>query len=333
MGRVVWFIPVSHRDYNNMPASVWIRCQQLIPYLEQRNIRCAVNQRDDEAEIAVFVRWQDEQACNLARRMKQKGKRIVFDLCVNYFDETGLFDGGYGTTKKQVAEALRMVEMADVVTCASPYIAERAREFHSWVEYLPDSIDHRHFCHRKPVRDFYRPKLRAIWSGTASKAYELEPVLPLLQRRGIELMVIADRTPRLKLPGCLWKRNFQYRFVQWRYELFPKCISEGEICLVHRQVNDPYNQGHSSFKIGVFMAQGVPAVASPVPSYQEVLKNDTGGRLCYSIEEWERTLDELVNNRGILVRWSQQARQTMEAYRTERIVKQYIKLFNQLAQQ
>ncbi|MBN1841346.1 MAG: hypothetical protein JW883_03565 [Deltaproteobacteria bacterium] len=331
MDRVVWFIPVSYRDYNNMPASVWIRCQQLIPYLEQRNIRCAVNQSDDEAEIAVFVRWQDEQAYNLARRMKQKGKRIVFDLCVNYFDETGLFDGGYGTTAKQVSEARRMIEMADTVTCASAYIAERAREFHSWVEYLPDSIDHRHFCYRKPVRDFYRPRLRAIWSGTASKARELEPILPLLQRMGMELVIISDRDPGLKSSGWIWERNVQYHFVPWRYELFPTSILEGEVCVVHRKVNDPYNQGHSSFKIGVFMAQGVPAIASPVPSYQELLGNGTGGRLSSSMEDWEAAFNEVVNDRDILARWSHEACQTMEAYRTERIVEQYIRLFNQLS--
>lgn len=330
MPRVIWFIPVSHSDYNNVPASVWIRCQQLIPYLEQRNIRCAVNE-DDDAEIAIFVRWQDEQAYKLARRAKRQGKRIVFDLCVNYFDETGLFEGGYGTTAKQVAQVRGMIEMADTVTCASAYIATRARAYHPWVEYLPDSIDHRHFCYTKSVGDFHRPKLRAIWSGTASKGRELEPILTLLERVGMELVIVADRDPCLKSPGWLWKRHVQYRFLPWRYETFPKSILEGEICIAHRKVDDPYNRGHSAFKIGVFMAQGVPAVASPVPSYRELLKNDTGGRLLSSTEDWEGTLRALVDDRDTLVQWSQEARKTMEVFRTERIVEQYISLFKALS--
>ncbi len=36
------FIPVSHRNLNRMSASVWIRCLQLLPYLEEHGIRYPV---------------------------------------------------------------------------------------------------------------------------------------------------------------------------------------------------------------------------------------------------------------------------------------------------
>jgi len=328
--KVNWLIPVNHRDYNRMPASIWIRCLQLIPYLEERGIRCAVNDPDGKADVTIFVRWQNKQAYELARKQKQKGQRIIFDLVVNYFEEAKVPYVGKPVTRKHIDETLRMLSVADVVTCASAYIAQRAREFHPQVEYLPDSIDDHHFRYVKPVEDFYRPKLRAIWSGVAVKARELEPILPLLQRRDIELVVISNKRPCLKRPGRFWKRRFRYRFVSWRYETFPGHILDGEICVTHRSIDNPYNKGHSLFKIGVFMIQGIPAIASPLPSYQEILKNGSGGRICYSIGEWKEILDEVLKDRDILVQWSRQAQRIIEPYSTKYVIDQYVKLFVRL---
>lgn len=332
MVRVSWFIPVDHRDYNRMPASVWIRCLQLIPYLEERGVPCIVNEPDAEADVAVIVRQQDEQAYQLAHQQKQKGRRVVFDLVVNYFDEAQVEHVGRPVTHMHIEECLRMLSVADVVTCASAYIAERAREFHSWVEYLPDSIDRRHFVHNKPITDFHRPRLRAIWSGISHKAAELEPILPLLQERKIELTVISNEPPDLKLPGWLWRRRLDYRFLPWQYETFPQHILNGELCVVHRPVDNPYNQGHSLFKIGVFMTQGIPAIVSPVPSYQEVLQNGSGGQVCSSIREWEQILEGVLTDRDVLVQWSQQAQRLMEPYWTERVADGYVSLFEQLCE-
>lgn len=329
---VNWFIPVTHRDYDQMPASVWIRCLQLIPYLEERGVRCTINDPDAEADICVFVRWQDEHAYELARRQKRKGQRVVFDLCVNYFDETGLFEGGYGTTAERVEECLRMVEIADVVTCASAYIARRARDFHPWAVYLPDSIDPEHFRLVKPEQDFERPKLRAIWSGIAPKARELEPILPLLRYRRILLTIVSNEKPSLSPYRSFLRWPYGYRFIRWRYETFPRSALEGELCVVHRPVDNPYDLGHSLFKIGVFLAQGVPVIASPVPSYQEVLGTGNGGVLCGSLDEWEGALDTVLEDREALVTWSRGARRAMQPYRTDRVADRYAALFTEVCE-
>ncbi len=319
--RVGWFLPTDKRDFNRMSASVWIRCLQLLPYLEERGVDSKVNEPDADADVAVFVRWQDGQAYRLARRLRKKGQRVVFDLCVNYFDETGLFEGGYGTPRERVKECARMAQVADVITCASAFIAERAQKHHPWAVYLPDSIDGRHFRVIKDAQDFGRPDLRAVFSGTSQKAGELEPILPLLRSRGMSLTVIANAPPPLSIP---------YRFVPWAYETFPQHIVEGEICVAHRPVDNPYNKGHSLFKVGVFMFQGVPAIASPVPSYKEVVTNGTGGSLCESLEEWGEVLDLALSDREQLVRWSKQARANMEDYRTDLVVDRYVELFRSL---
>lgn len=318
---VSWFTPVNHRDYNAMPASVWIRCLQLIPYLEEQGVHCVVNDRRARADVCVFVRWQNEEAQKLARKLKQRGSQVVFDLCVNYFDETGLLGPHMGTTTERVMEAQRMVAASDAITCASAFIADRAREHHPNVFYLPDSIDRRHFRLTKLLSDFSKLKMNAIWSGVSSKATDLKHMYPLLAEGGITLTVISDSPP--SLPG-------PYEFVPWSYQTFPHDILKGEICLGPRRTDNPYDKGHSHFKIGIFMAQGVPVLASPVPSYIEVIGKAGGGRICASESAWEAALDEILEDRQILREWSQAACQGMLTYSTELVAQKYTQLFESL---
>ena len=318
---VSWFTPVNHRDYNAMPASVWIRCLQLIPYLEEKGGHCVVNDPEVRADVCVFVRWQNEEAQTLARKLKRRGSRIVFDLCVNYLDETGLLGRNMGTTRERVMEAQRMIAVSDAITCASVFIAERAREHHPNVSYFPDSIDHRHFRLAKSLSDFSKPKINAIWSGVAVKATELKETYPLLAERGITLTVISDSP--LSLPG-------PYEFVPWSYQTFPRDILRGEICLGPRRTDNPYDKGHSHFKIGIFMAQGVPALASPLLAYIEVVGKTGGGRICDSESAWGAALDKILADRQILREWSQAACQGMLAYSTESAAQKYVRLFESL---
>ncbi len=328
--RINWFLPVNHTNYNRMSASVWIRCLQVIPYLERQGIHSTVNQLDAKADIHLFVRRQDDEAYLLAERAKAQGCCVIFDLVVNYFDKAALPRLGTPVTDKHVQQALRMLEVADVVTCASQFIADRASKYHDWVVYIPDSIDNRHFSYKKPKTDFYRKRIRAVWSGIVSKAFELEMILPLLQRYGIQLRIISNRWPILKACNQSPFPFFLYRFKKWRYETFPQAILEGEICLSPRFVDSPYNKGHSFFKIGVFMAQGVPAIGSPVPSYYELLNQNRGGCICKTNQEWDHILERIIDDRELLVRWSEEARSILMQFTTEKIAQKYMEIFTKL---
>jgi hypothetical protein len=107
-------------------------------------------------------------------------------------------------------------------------------------------------------------------------------------------------------------------------------ILDGDICLSHRRIDNPYNQGHSHFKIGVFLGAGVPALASPVPSYREILDHHDCGRLCVSLEDWAEVLNQIEDDRPLLERWGRQAKAAMEPYSTDRVSQQYVALFESL---
>jgi glycosyltransferase involved in cell wall biosynthesis len=309
---VSWHVPVMHNDYDRMPASVWIRCLQLVPYLARHGVRSLMNDTASPADVAVFVRFQDARALAVARAAKARGARIVLDLCVNYFDETGLMPGGYGVLRKHVDECRALLDTADAVTAASAFIASRARQYMSRVEYLPDSVDLMHFAGIKQHESARAPV--AIWCGVAVKASDLAPIVPRLEKRGIPLVVVSDARPKLSMP---------FAFARWRHRSAPFDLLRGDVCVAPRAVDTPYNLGHSFFRIGVFMAEGVPALAGPVPSYAELIRPGENGLICDTGEAWDAALDAIVENRDCLAQWSRPAAAAIAPYSTEAIAARY----------
>jgi len=317
---VAWFLPVRHRNWDRMPASCWIRCLQLLPYLERLGVRSVVNDRRTRADVAVFVRRQDAEAGDLAVAARARGTRVVFDVCVNYFDDTGWLPGGYGVTARHVAECRAMVEVADAVTAASAFIAGRAREVHPRVEYIPDSVDRAHFRHTRTPGPG-RP-LTAIWCGYSVKAAELTPVLVRLDKRGIEIVIVSDAPPSLPVP---------FTFVRWRHASAPTELLRGDFAVAPRDLDHAYNRGHSFFRIGVFLAQGVPVLAGPVPSYAEVLTSEVDGLVCATEAEWESALDRIAAEPQCLGAWSAAAVRAMEPHWTEAAARRHAALLRTLA--
>jgi hypothetical protein len=294
----------------------------LIPYLEKRNIGCTVNDSNAKADISIFVRWQNNKAYSLMEKSIAKGQKVIFDLCVNYFEPAGQTGKKYGSLPEQREQALRMIENCDVITCASEFIRQQTSKFHSNAIYIPDSIDQYHFNLNKTLSDFYKGSLTFIYAGVASKAdFLLKNIYPLIKKRGMDLLVLTEKRP------SIWAR---YHYRKWRYEKFPEDILKGELGIAPRKTDNPYDKGHSLFKIGVFLAQGLPVLASPVPSYNELLDKGTAGKICDSLLSWDEALNFVANNREALTKWSQEAYEIIRPYSSEAIVDKYIEVFRKL---
>ena len=184
-----------------------------------------------------------------------------------------------------------------------------------------DVHDFRHFINKKTKESFNKQSLMAIWSGQPVKAEELNDILPLLEERNIPLTVISAKKPKL---SCA------FNYIPWSYYTFQKTILNGDFCIAPRKTNNSYDLGHSHFKIGIFLAHGIPAIAPPIPSYSEVIEKTKGGIICDSKKEWAIALDNIIENPKKLFKLSQLALKGMKTYSTENTVKQYIKLFKQL---
>ncbi|MCX8014729.1 MAG: hypothetical protein N2748_01800 [candidate division WOR-3 bacterium] len=86
-----------------------------------------------------------------------------------------------------------------------------------------------------------------------------------------------------------------------------------------REVNDEYNKGHSIFKVGVFMAMGVPVLASPVPSYLRLLSENKGGAICKNLDEWAYWLNKFQLDPDLREKWISETKEIIKPFLTSHI--------------
>ncbi|MEW5871405.1 MAG: hypothetical protein AB1894_19185 [Chloroflexota bacterium] len=310
-------------------ASVWIRSYQLAPYLAAYNYQVVCNQLEPLPQVAIFLRRYSTADLALARQLKAAGVKIVLDVIVNYFEARPDFPGGYGGISPQgVDDFLRLVELSDQVWTVSPFLQVLAGQRHPSAHFVSDSVDPRHFDasrYAERSRPADRAPLTLGWSGTAAKASALEALAPLLtsyiEAGQVQVAVIAQNRPVLSFP---------FQFHRWRYASFPRQIAACNLCLAPRGVDNDYDRGHSLFKIGVFMAMGVPALAGPVPSYDLLLGDGQAGRICATPAEWKLALGEYIHNAPLRAAARKKASENMQPFLSPNIAEQVHGLLRRL---
>ena len=315
-----WFVPSRSRDYNKVPASVWIRCYQLLPYLKDLEYTSTINDFFHKPDIAIIVRRQDYIIQQVARLLKRRGVRVIFDINVNYYERWGE-NINETVSEKQVKQAIELTKIADAVFVSSEYIHEKALNLNENSYYLPDSVDLKHFCKRKMYPDEIKKPLKLIWSGINLKIEDLKLIRDATKDLPVKLYIISDIKREIGMP---------YRFIKWEYQSFPDTILYGDLCISPKPLRNSYDMGHSYFKIAVFLAQGVPVIASPLPSYKEIITTGKNGYIAESVDEWRKYLSQIVENPGVLKELSYNAFNERNKVSTGRVVKEYDKIFNRL---
>lgn len=322
--RLGWFVPLHRnlKDYNRVLASVWIRCLQLIEPLHTIGYESVINQPWSPMDVAIFLRVQGVWAQRLQRFLQRRGVKTVFSVIVNYYEQEGNMPSrDYSVSADQIKNCITMTKRADAVITASRFLMTRGQQYNPNVVYIPDTVTRKHFRLTKPISDFNQSPLRLIWAGHGSKAHFIDRINETLQDLPLQLTIIADHPPHLKVP---------FNFVKWRYETFPEEIIRGDICISPRVLDNSYDRGHSNFKIMVFLAQGVPALVSPQDSYVEVVRDGYNGFICYDPKDWRTHLQRLVNDRALLSTMSKNAIESAKPYLTENILAHYDTFFQQV---
>jgi glycosyltransferase involved in cell wall biosynthesis len=78
------------------------------------------------------------------------------------------------------------------------------------------------------------------------------------------------------------------------------------------------------------MAQGVPALAGPVPSYREIVTSGVNGMLCATTDDWDAALDAVIGDPPRLAAWSAPAAAAMASYATDVVAARYARFFRSL---
>lgn len=265
-------------------------------------------------DIVVFFKAMDAACQTEAARLRSRGTRVVFDANVNYYEIWGEYNiEGTQPTPTQQQDAVAMTREADHVVADSSYIAEVARRHNPQVTCIPDNLDINLFRRLKP----HVPvgNVRIAWSGVAKKADHLLMIREALAGlRGAELVLVSDEKPAVlpELGGLI-----PTRFVRYSDTAYARVLQGCDIIISPKRLINAYEMGHTEYKITLGMAVGLPAVASPQPSYVEAISYAGGGLLVETSEQWRAALQGLIDDAGLRQDMGERAARTVrERYAT-----------------
>ncbi len=266
-------------------------------------------------DAVVFLKSMEHGCADHAERLRARGRRVVFEANVDYYSEVapGTLPAELVPEAAQRAKALRMTAAADVVIASSRRLEEICRPWNSRVTWVPDNIPARLVPtaadHSSPAG---RP-LEIWWSGMPAKTADLLLIADVLSRLGqrVRLNIVsgdvaaalarlpADTAGRLRgLLAAGPHRLHRFRSIP---DLLALYAAGPGVIISPRFLDNPYNAAHSEWKITLGMACGLPAVASPQPSYIDVAdrcEHPQALTVCRTDEEWEAALVRALEGGG-----------------------------------
>lgn len=173
---------------------------------------------------------------------------------------------------------------AAAVIAGNEYLADWARTWSANVTVIPTPVDtDRHLP--RPDRHTSRGPVVLGWVGSSTTS----PYLRLLDR---PLNMLAEGgTPRLRVIGGVYAHDAALvELLPYDLEAEPSQVADFDIGLLP-EPDDPWSRGKGAFKAMLYMAAGVPVVASDIGVNREVIGE--GGFCVTSDEEWVARVREL----------------------------------------
>lgn len=270
--------------YNANWGSTRLRVNDIIYYsLYSNQINLSFFNPFMKYDILIFQRIFSKKAYLIASKYKRMGTKIILDINVNYFDKTSEI-----IEKQQSDDIINFLNLTDLIITTSDYLKNyiEHNKFFSKVLVIPEIISDDFFKVQKVHRE--KEIINLIYVGYAIKALELHLIKDELEELNkaykIILITICEKPPRLNI-------KINKKYVRYDQYLLPLEIAKGDIFLAPRDINEPYNLGHSFTKIGYPMSVGLPVLASPVPSYLKsptIINND--------YDSWYYEIEKLIND-------------------------------------
>ncbi|MCG8403275.1 MAG: glycosyltransferase family 4 protein [Firmicutes bacterium] len=188
--------------------------------------------------------------------------------------------------------ARRLAGLCDGVICGNAFLAGYFGQWNANVHILPTAVDTEHY---KPVSNSSTKQPVIGWSGTSSGFSYLRQIEPALAKvlkdhPRVQLRVVSDRRPELNsIPAG------QFRFIPWSPGNEVQAVQDMTIGIMPLR-DSLWEQGKCSYKMLLYMACGIPVVASPVGMNAELLSINNIGFGPAGEDEWVDALHWLLQN-------------------------------------
>jgi glycosyltransferase involved in cell wall biosynthesis len=285
-------------------------------------------------DAVIFLKSMGKACFALARHLKSKGVKIIFDANVDYLSpaQGTFYYEGMAPTEAQQRDMLDMLNIADVVIGDSEYLASQCKAVHTRVCWIPDNVNMDMVPYHQQRNAHSKRTL--LWSGISFKIFELLLIAPILKAytKYFHLVIVVDdwatidrcyEPYRSHLRDLLSEMDYEIIRFKSIEQLF-SIYSEGDVFISPRFLDNTYNLGHTEWKITLAMACEKFVLASPQPSYLKVYERSDGKglRICWDMNDWSREIEAALQNHIDLEKEGKWGRRIVEAHYSTRVIAQ-----------
>lgn len=190
------------------------------------------------------------------------------------------------------------------VIVGNEYLAEHARRWNPDVAVIPTPVDTDRHRPRAVTATDRRPVIG--WIGSSTTA----PYLNILDRPLAELA--SRRAFRFRVVGGAYRHDVaDVELVPYRLEAEPDVIAGFDIGVLP-EPDDAWTRGKGAFKALLYMATGIPVVASRVGVNAEVVGEGEAGYCVDGDEDWLAALERLIDDPALRSRLGATGRARVE---------------------
>lgn len=243
------------------------------------------------ADTVIFSKSSTPLNEALAQALKARGKKIVVDLCDNYFEHLTL---GEALRKHHVS----MCRLADVVVASTPELATLIHT-HTGIpaRVVSDPVEG---PAGMPAFNPEPSRLKLLWFGHQSNVGPLNDLMPVLAETShhipIELVIMTKTSPAFLQAEAATNRQFAPRFtvklIEWQADAVWLALRNCDMVLIPSPPGE-YHAVKSPNRIAEALRAGRYVVANPLPSYEPFrnaawLGDDIGAGIREALENRDR---------------------------------------------
>lgn len=334
--RVAFFTQASERG-----AASRYRVYQFIPYLRDHGIICRVYPAVPGWLHRIFFFSSNKAvkavgiACMLVKRFLQVPLMLSADIiffqkpvlphvypfierCARFFRKKIIFDFDdavfYRSPKWGARQGgdhidvnfVRIMALADVVFAGNAHLARVASDYSTNVMLFPTVVNTVYYAVNPDRYDRQGP-LVIGWIGSPTTAGYIGRLADVMER------LAKQRDVTLKIIGA---RNISFPGVRvvcedWSADRERDQLNSVDIGVAPLDDSE-WSKGKCGLKILVYMACGIPVVASPYGVNRELIKDGINGFLAEDDDGWETALKALIDNATLRKRLGAEGRKTVE---------------------
>jgi len=322
--KILFLVP-----YPTEGASNRVRVEQFIPYLNSRGVitkvrpfinkrfynilyrrgallekilwffTCTVNRKLDLLRALFYdIIFIHREAYPFGGSMIESilyrmGKKIVFDFDDAIFLPNTSKENKYIDWLKNPGKVVKIIRMSKLVIAGNSYLKNFASKYNDNVIVIPSSLDTDLY---KPARpDDIKTGVTIGWIGSVTTQEflaDIEGALTDLSGRykDLAMKVVGSRFSSPKLTNIVNK--------EWSLADEVADIQSFDIGIMPVPDNE-WARGKCGFKAILYMACGIPVVASPVGVNKEIIDDMVTGLFARTKEEWVKALTMLIENKEL----------------------------------